>query len=100
LEGIKRREEGESKETQSHSGAKCSTVEHCFPLNVTVLLNVFARKDSSIHEYYILICELGCMTPSLSSPTENKVITLYKEQVQTCNNAIQLLVLLLLAHGF
>jgi hypothetical protein len=50
-----------------------------------ILFGVFACKESSIREYCILIRELGYINPRLSS--ENKVTTLRKEQLRTCNNA-------------
>jgi hypothetical protein len=58
------------------------------------LLHVFPCKESITLEFCTLIRELSYTNPHLSSPSEKKVTTLRKEQVQTCNNAVRLLMLL------
>jgi hypothetical protein len=59
----------------------------------TVLLNIFACKELSTRDC-ILICELRYTNPCLSSPSEMKVTTQCEEQVQTCNRAVWLPMLL------
>jgi hypothetical protein len=60
-----------------------------------VLLDVFSCKESTTLEYCILICKLNYTNPRFSSPSEKNVTTLCKEQVQTCNSAVRLPMLLL-----
>jgi hypothetical protein len=59
-------------------------------VNANCFVELFAHKESSTREYCVLILELGYANPSLSSPSENKVTTQRKAQLQNCNNAIQL----------
>jgi hypothetical protein len=76
--------EGRGTEARKHrtdSSAKCSIAERWFQVNANFLLNVFAYKESSTHEYCIIIHELSYTNPCLSSPSENKVTSQCKEQV-------------------
>lgn len=55
----------------------------------TVLLNVFARKESNTPEYCTLINnELLYATRHFSSVSQNRVTSLHKKQVHTCNNSL------------
>jgi len=59
----------------------------------TVLLYVSSRKESNTPEYCTLINELLYATWHFSSVSQNRVTSLHKTQVHTCNNTVGLLML-------
>jgi hypothetical protein len=98
LLGRNRREGGrrrkEARKHRTYSGVKCSIVECWFSVNVNCFVQCICTQISDTHEYCILILKLGYANPCLPSPSETKVTTLCKEQVQTCNNVVWLPMLL------
>jgi hypothetical protein len=82
-EGSRRRQQGNTEHTVVPNVALWNTG---FWWMRIVLLNAFTCKELSTHKYCILICGLSCTNPCLSSPTENEVMALHKEQMQTWNS--------------
>lgn len=85
---------GEKKRSIEHSHAKCSTVEHWFSVNV----NCFVKCTCTKCQLRIDKSTLWLINLYLSSPSRNRVISLFKEQVWTRSNTVKLHVIL--SRGF
>jgi hypothetical protein len=88
LEGSKGWREEEPRKYRTYS----SIVECWFPAKMNCFIKCICMQR--IKCICILIRKLRYAIPYLSSLSENKVTTLCKEQVRTCNNALQLPMLL------